>query len=81
LRRDFVIALQGEMTSVPAGTTPFFFEIYSARESSAQGIPPSLDDAVDLHQAPALPFRYSVLGLQGLVKGSQPQPHPIQKKN
>jgi hypothetical protein len=26
-RRDFVIASHGEMTSVPAGTTPFFFEI------------------------------------------------------
>jgi hypothetical protein len=31
-RRDFVIASHGEMTSVLAGTTPFFLEIYSARD-------------------------------------------------
>ncbi len=60
-RRDFVIASHGEMTSVPAGMTPFFLEIYTASESSMQGIAPSLDDAADLHHAPALPFRYSVV--------------------
>ncbi len=53
--------------SVPAGTTPFFLDIYSTRESSMQGIPPSLDDAAGLHHAPALPFRYSVPTAQQLV--------------
>jgi hypothetical protein len=43
----FVIASQGEMTSIPTGTTPFFPEIESARGSSVQEIPRSPDDAAD----------------------------------
>ncbi len=46
----FVIAPRGEMASFPIGTTPFFLEIGSARGSSVQEIPrtlDSLDDAAD----------------------------------
>jgi hypothetical protein len=70
-RCDFVIAPYGEMTSVPAGTTPFFLEIKSAPESSVEGIPPSLDDAADLHHTPALPFRYSVCTWQPRTSSTQ----------
>jgi hypothetical protein len=35
----FVIAYQGEMMSFPAGTTPFFPQLKSARGSSVQKIP------------------------------------------
>jgi hypothetical protein len=41
---NFVIASHGEMSSFPAGTTPFFPEIESARGSSVQEIPCLPDD-------------------------------------
>jgi hypothetical protein len=40
-----VIANRGEMASFPIGTTPFLFEIDSARGSSVQEIPRTPDDA------------------------------------
>jgi hypothetical protein len=46
-----VVAPRGEMTLFPAGTTPFFPEIKSARGSYVQEIPRAPDDAVD-QQAP-----------------------------
>jgi hypothetical protein len=59
--RDFVIASQGEMASFPAGTTPFFLEIKSARGvPTVQEIPHALDDEADQQHAHSLPFRYSV---------------------
>jgi hypothetical protein len=36
---NFVIASQGEMASFPAGTTPFFIEIESAREVPSKKSP------------------------------------------
>jgi hypothetical protein len=47
LQSIFVIASQGEMSSFPAGMTPFFPENKSARESSVQEIPRSPNDAAD----------------------------------
>jgi hypothetical protein len=66
---NFVIALCGEMASLPIGMTPFLFEIERVRGSSMQEIPRAPNDAADEKAEWHLPIR--------LIRGQATDPNKV----